>query len=123
MKSELNLGLLLSLISFLFLSVVAFSTNTTGDSGDSVMHYLFSRYAPEHPHLFFHHWAKPVFVLLSSPFSQFGFKGIMMFNILCITLTMYFSYRIAEYLELKYAFEDPVFAAGAGLFEGTFILI
>ncbi len=54
----------------------------TADSGDSVQHYLISRYAFAHPRLFFDHWGKPFFVLLSAPFAQFGFAGMKLFNLL-----------------------------------------
>jgi hypothetical protein len=75
--------------------------NGTGDSGDSVTHYLFAKYAPQHPELYFHHWAKPVFVLLASPFAQFGFDGMKVFNVLASLLTILLTYRIAERLKLQ----------------------
>lgn len=78
------------------LSIFAFKG--TGDSGDSIHHYLFARYALIHPELYFNHWAKPVFVLLASPFAQFGFEGIKIFNALCTLLTMYLTYRCATLL-------------------------
>lgn len=87
---------------FLLFNLILFSIETTGDSGDSVMHYLFSHYAFEHPENFMDHWAKPIFVLLSAPFAIFGFKGIMIFNSLCASLAFYFGYRIAESLKLKF---------------------
>lgn len=72
----------------------------TGDAGDSVMHFLFSKYAPSHPELYFHHWAKPFFVLLSSPFAQFGFIGIKIFNALVTGVTLYYTYKCAEKLNM-----------------------
>lgn len=73
----------------------------TGDSGDSVLHYLFAHYAPKHPALYFDHWAKPVFVLLASPFAQFGFMGIKLFNALASTLTLWLTYKSAIELKMK----------------------
>jgi len=73
----------------------------TADGGDSVHHYQFAKYAPQHPALFFDHWAKPVFVLLASSFAQFGFVGIKIFNALTTLFTLYFSIRIAQNLKLK----------------------
>ena len=78
--------------------------NGTGDAGDSVLHYLYAKSAPQHPELFFNHWAKPVFVALASPFSQFGFIGVKVFNVLVMALTMLLTYRSAELLGLKNAF-------------------
>ncbi|MDQ3111787.1 MAG: hypothetical protein M3R17_18010 [Bacteroidota bacterium] len=89
----------------LFYAVLAaftiFYFNGTGDSGDSITHYLFAKYAPRHPDLYFHHWAKPVFVLLASPFAQFGFGGMKLFNVLNTLGTIFLTYKIAERLQLK----------------------
>lgn len=79
----------------------AFYFNGTGDSGDSIHHYLFAKYAPQHPALFFNHWAKPVFVLLASPFAQFGFIGMKLFNVLISLLSIFFTFKSAEKLNLK----------------------
>jgi len=79
----------------------------TGDSGDSIHHYLFARYAPVHPALFFDHWAKPVFVLLASPFAQVGFVGVKVFNALVTGYTVFLTFKIAQILDLK----NPVIAA------------
>lgn len=75
----------------------------TGDMGDSVVHYIFANSAPLHPELYFHHWAKPVFVLLASPFAQFGFNGVKLFNIILSVLSVYFTFRVAEQLKLGHA--------------------
>ena len=83
-------GLLLYLTVCFF---VVFTCDGTGDAGDSVHHYLFARYAPNYPALFFDHWAKPLFVLLASPFAQFGFIGIKIFNVLVSALTVYFTIK------------------------------
>lgn len=73
----------------------------TGDTGDGVTHYLFARYAPIHPELYFHHWAKPMFVLLASPFAQLGMRGVHVFNVLNTALTLLLTYRIAVALKLR----------------------
>ncbi len=78
----------------------AFYFTGTGDSGDSVMHYLFAKEAPNHPELFFDHWAKPVYVILCSSFAQLGFIGVKLFNVLAQLLTLYFVYRIAKALAI-----------------------
>lgn len=75
----------------------------TGDDGDSIMHYLFARYAPAHPGLFFNHWAKPVFVILAAPFAQFGFNGIKFFNLLVTLFTIFLTYRTAMAIGLRNA--------------------
>lgn len=77
--------------------------NGTGDAGDSIGHYLFARYAPRHPALFFDHWAKPLFVLFACPFAQLGFTGMKLFNALLFGGTLYLTYRIARELGLPRA--------------------
>ena len=53
--------------------------------------------------MFFDHWGKPLFTLLSSPFAQFGFKGMLVFNICLFALTAIFLIKITKKLSLKYA--------------------
>lgn len=64
--------------------------------GDNVAHYLISRYAFSHPCLFFHHWGKPVFTMLSAPFAQFGIKGIYVFNIVVSLSSAFLAGKIAK---------------------------
>jgi hypothetical protein len=73
----------------------------TGDVGDSITHYLFAKSAPFHPELYFDHWAKPLYVLMASPFAQFGFSGIKVFNLLNTLITLYLIYKSALALNLK----------------------
>ena len=75
----------------------------TGDTGDSVSHYLFAKYADKHPALYFDHWAKPVFVLLASPFAQFGFIGMKIFNSCVVLLTILTTHNIAKTLKFRNA--------------------
>jgi hypothetical protein len=79
------------------------------NDGDSITHYLISLYAWQYPHLFLDNWGKPFFILLSSPFAQFGYQGIQVFNILCAICSAWFCYRIAEKLGIRFAYMAPVF--------------
>ena len=87
-------------MQFLAGLICIFLFNGTADAGDSIYHYLFARYAPTHIELYFDHWAKPVFVLLASPFAQFGFGGMKLFNVMVSVLTTYFTYRSAEKIKI-----------------------
>ena len=63
-------------LAFLFVFVIISIIHpTTGDTGDSITHYLFSKYAWSEKGYMFNLWAKPVFTFFSSPFSQFGMDG------------------------------------------------
>lgn len=126
-----NPEIFLTILVFLVLVVFNLLTSSTGDSGDSVKHFLYSKYAFDYPDFFFHHWAKPVFVLLSAPFAQFGFKGIVVFNSLCASLIGLYSYRTAVNLKMEnpwmvflFLFFAPLFFAlvFSGLTEYLFAL-
>ncbi len=88
---------------------VCFNSEFTFDAGDGLEHYLISRWSWQHPELFFHHWGKPMFTLLSSPFTQFGYFGMNAFQILCGIATAFFCYRIALKLQLKFAWLVAIF--------------
>lgn len=87
-------------LALLALLIMAFVLPGTGDEGDSVTHYLISKYAFEMPHNFFDHWGKPLFVLFSTCFAQFGFVGIKIFNVLSTTTAIYFACRTAQLLKI-----------------------
>ncbi len=74
------------------------------------MHFLIAKYSFKHPELFLHHWGKPFFTLISSPFAQFGFVGIALFNTLCATLTGFIIYRICKQLQTANEWIAPLFA-------------
>jgi hypothetical protein len=94
---------------FVALVTIAINTNGTCDSGDSITHFLFSKYAFQHPENFLNHWAKPLFVLLSSPFAQFGFVGIKLFNCIVAAATAWFTYQTAKKINYKNAWLATVF--------------
>lgn len=71
------------ILAFVFWILV----DNTYDNGDSITHYAISRYSWAHPYLLFDNWGKPVFTILSSPFAQFGWKGITVFNSLTGVIT------------------------------------
>jgi len=99
--------------SFLLLSLVWRSSTGLEGGQDSYMHYLFSRYSWDHPQLLLDQWGKPVFTLIASPFCQFGIKGLVVFNMLCLIGSGYFSYASVKAFNFKMpelAFVIAVFA-------------
>jgi len=99
-------GLLLA--CFVAQLITLFTFSGTIDSGDSIQHYLLSRYAPQHPELFLDHWGKPFFSLLSSIPASFGFKGMQLFNCLMALWTMANVYWIARRLLPSLAWAAPL---------------
>lgn len=115
--SKKNLTIEISfLLLFLIFSSLGFIFHTTFDSGDSIQHYLISRYSWQHPALFLNHWGKPVFTILSSPFSQLGFKGIEVFNCLVAVLSAYCCFLSAKRLALPYSYLIVFILFGAPVF-------
>lgn len=80
-----------------FVSIAIFLEGTNG-GGDSTLHYLFSRYALQHPENLVNHWAKPFFTFVSLPFAQIGFTGIKLFNCICSLATIWFAYKVCTRL-------------------------
>lgn len=88
----------------------------TGDAGDSIFHYLYARSAPYHPELYFDHWAKPLYVLIASPFAQFGFEGVKFMNLILANLSLFFTYKLAKEWNLSHSHLAPLFLLFCPLF-------
>lgn len=86
---------LMTLLFFCVLLILLFASSTTTDEGDSLMHYLYAKYAFRYPAHFFNQWAKPVYVLIMAPVAQFGFTAVQLLNIIFTTVNFYLVYRIA----------------------------
>ncbi len=68
----------------------------TPEPGDGVFHYLFARYAPEHPRLLLDLWAKPLFTFLGMPFAQLGAWGMTLMNALLYLATCWPLMRMVD---------------------------
>lgn len=82
----------------LVLITIALITNGLGGGGDSLTHYFISKLAWQQPSYLLDLWGKPVFTLLSSPFTLLGFTGIKIFNVSCAVLASYFTCLTAQRL-------------------------
>lgn len=83
-------------VAAIFFVLFAILSKGNWGGADSYVHYRISRYAFKYPYLFLDLWGKPVFNILSSPFSQFGFIGIKIFNVLVALLSSMIVYDIAR---------------------------
>lgn len=108
-----RLVVIIHLLIFICLSVVAIITPGTGGGGDSLAHFFISQNSWYDTFSMFRHWGKPFFVFFSSPFAQFGFIGIKIFNVLCGTLASYFSYLVAVKLKKDTSWFIPLIAFSA----------
>lgn len=95
-----------------------FVANGTCDDGDSIMHYQYARWAPVHHELFFHHWAKPLYVLMACPWAQFGLGGIKLFNLILSTGAVLLAFAIARHFQIA---RSPVAAILMALSPGLMV--
>ncbi|MFN3554986.1 MAG: glycosyltransferase family 87 protein [Bacteroidales bacterium] len=91
------IGVLLALFFIFFAWMLHLSEGYIGEA-DSLTHYKFSRYAWQYPEFLLHHWAKPFFTLLSSPFAQFGHDGVAIFNLLSALVSCLCAWLMARKL-------------------------
>lgn len=108
--SQERWAIILLFLSGLYLMILSLLSEGLYGETDSVGHYLIARYAFQHPHLLFHHWGKPLFTILSSPFAQFGMQGAIFFNILCALFTAWIIFRTGRLLKYRYALAAIPFA-------------
>ena len=92
---------------FFALGITALLSEGIFDTGDGILHYQIARWSWKHPELFLHHWGKPVFTLIASPFAQFGYKGVVLFNMICHLGAAWLTWRIAERMKLPHATLAP----------------
>jgi Gpi18-like mannosyltransferase len=91
------------------LIVIQWLSNGISAETDSITHYQIARYSFQHPELFLNHWGKPLFTILASPLSQFGYVGAIYFNIICGLLSAWFAYLIARRLEYRHPWVAIIF--------------
>ncbi len=89
---------ILLFLAIIILVIVNIINQSTHDTGDSVMHFLYARHAMHHPMLYLEHWGKPLFTLLASPFAVFGWTGMKLFNLLVTILSILFLSATSENL-------------------------
>jgi hypothetical protein len=94
---------------FILMCIIVFVAKGTGDDGDSIAHFLYSRDAFLYPKYFFNHWAKPLFVLISAPFAQLGWGSMKLMNLVFLTVSLIFTYQLACRWRIAYAWLAPVF--------------
>ncbi len=94
---------------FVIMCGIAIFAKGTGDDGDSISHFFYSRDAFLFPKYFFNHWAKPLFVLISAPFAQFGLVGVKLMNVALLTASLILTYKLACRFQIPHAWLAPLF--------------
>jgi len=93
----------LLIIVFILLVVMSFLSEGFYGGADNITHYFISHYSFKYPHLFLDTWGRPVFTIMSSPFSQFGFQGLKLFNVILGCLSAFLAFLTARKLGIKRA--------------------
>jgi Gpi18-like mannosyltransferase len=96
LRSGKNLHWSLLILVFILLIVISFLSEGFYGGADNVTHYFISRYSFKYPHLFLEPWGKPVFTIMASPFCQFGFQGLKVFNVLLGCLSAFLAFLTAR---------------------------
>lgn len=94
----------LLVVSLVIVCYVSLFSSVHYEGSESIFHYFHSAAIYRHPEVIVNHWGKPLFIVLSSPFTFFGEKGVMIFNSLVMILSAYFSFLIGKKLGFKFAF-------------------
>jgi hypothetical protein len=111
---------LLFLLTFLVgIGMVYLAVISPGAEGgmDSYNHYMISKFSWKYPsELMLDQWGKPLYNILASPFAQFGFIGVEVFNVLLLLGTSWLVYFTAKAFHFKYAFLAAVIALFSPIF-------
>jgi hypothetical protein len=108
-KANKILFCILLTLSFITVVYIYISSDAPYDTGDGITHYLIARYSWIHPHQFLNMWGKPFFTLISSPFAQFGLKGIYVFQALNAAIISWLLFSISNKINLKNTWIIPAF--------------
>jgi len=111
-----RVAIVLILFITVFTGSLAILSEGTFGGADDLSHYKIARYAFRDPSLFFDLWGKPLFTILASPFAQFGFNGIRIFNVLISSATLWISYRVARKLMVPFGWSVIILTAFAPLY-------
>jgi hypothetical protein len=94
-------AVLVALVCAIF-SMVAFAISPgLYETGDGVAHFQISKWSWSHHELFLHQWGKPLFTTLSSAFAQFGYAGMVSFNIILFLLSSWFFYKVCRHYKCR----------------------
>jgi ABC-type cobalt transport system substrate-binding protein len=114
--SSKNIPWTVLILIFILLVVLSFFSEGFYGGADNLTHYFISRYSFRYPHLFLDTWGKPVFTIMSSPFSQFGFMGLKLFNIVLGCISAYLAFLTAKKLGIKTAWIGILFVVFAPIY-------
>lgn len=112
-----TIALLFILFALLLFLSIWYRAEWPAGGQDSWNHYLYARFALQHPENLLDQWAKTCYTLPAIPFAQFGIQGMYVMNLLCIMGGAWLCYASAR----KLGFKFPWLAAVLFLFQPTIL--
>lgn len=116
MKTLNKYSYLIIFLLALFPIYLAISSKGSEGGEDSIMHYLFARYAFQHPLNLLDHWGKPFYTLLASPFAQVSYLAARFFNVILSVGSAILVFEILKKYQIKNALLGFVFCLFAPVF-------
>ncbi|MDG1176580.1 MAG: hypothetical protein P8N07_12420 [Flavobacteriales bacterium] len=103
-------------LTLVLLCYVSLFSEVHFEGSESIFHYFHSAAIADHPEIIVNHWGKPLFIVLSYPFTFFGVKGVFIFNSLVMILSAFFSFKFGKKLGFKFAFPLAIFVVFAPIY-------
>lgn len=88
---------------FAVIGVVLILLYHDAEQQDSAYHFLFARWAWQHPAYFVSVWARPLFTLVYFPPSQLGYPAAKLFTVILSLLTAWQTFRLAQQINFRRA--------------------
>lgn len=101
--SRQNRNACLWLALFALIGVVLVLLYHDAEQQDSAYHFLFARWAWQHPAYFVSVWARPLFTLVYFPPSQLGYPAAKLFTVIISLLTAWQTFRLAKQINFRRA--------------------
>lgn len=108
-KIDYTIFYILLSISTVILYYISIFSEVHFEGSESIYHYFHSAAILDHPEVALNHWGKPLFIALSSPFTYFGEKGVMIFNSLVMLLSAFYTFKLGRKLGFRFAFPLIIF--------------
>jgi hypothetical protein len=97
----MNRRFLLWIAAFAVIGVSLVLLYPDAEQQDSGYHYLFARWAWQHPRYFVNVWARPLFTFLYSFPAQFGYPAAKLFTVAICLATAWQTFRLANQLKFE----------------------
>ncbi len=95
------LQLISVVLSLSYLLWAVFASEIPFDTSDGLQHFAISYESWKNADYFLNNWGKPLYVLLSSPFAQFGYEAFTLFNVTVFLGTVLLLFSIFEHFRIR----------------------